>query len=114
MPPPPTVCAQRRAARENEPAVTEPLGPAPTTLSGDQLKAWADIVDTCPAGVLSKSDRIAVESCSKLLALDRIGKLDTAGARLLQSYLGKFAMTPADRSKVSVPKPEKKNAFNAL
>jgi hypothetical protein len=93
---------QRKRERENEPIVTEPIGDPPTTFTGDQLQAWNDIVNRCPKGVLTKADSIAVEGASRLLALERIGKASDAQGRRLDALLGKFGMTPSDRSKVSV------------
>jgi hypothetical protein len=95
---------ERRKDRKDEPVVTDPLGESPKTFTADQLQAWNDIVKMAPAGVLTKADTIAVENAARLLALERIGKASDAQGRRLDSLLGKFGMTPSERSKVSVPK----------
>jgi hypothetical protein len=102
----------RRADRENEPVVTEPLGEAPKTFTADQLQAWTDIVAQCPAGVLRKSDGIAVEEAARLLAMSRMGSAETADRRALHALIGKFGMTPSERSKVTAEgKPAKAGRF---
>ncbi len=96
----------RRRERENEPQVTEPIGDPPEFRTPEELQAWIDIVTWCPKGVLFQPDRIAVERMARILALDRQGRASDAQGRALDALLGKFAMTPADRSKVQVHKPK--------
>jgi hypothetical protein len=107
---------QRARSRENEPIVVEPLGDAPKTFTGDKLEAWKDIVDTAPPGVLTKADRLAVEIAAGLLARHRIMPITGTDLSQLSAFLGKFGMTPSDRSKVSVAVPTKRtgNPFGQI
>jgi hypothetical protein len=96
----------RKRARANEPIVTAPLGDPPEGLTGDQLGCWKEIVTVAPAGVLRSSDRMAVEEAARILTKIRQGGASTEERRLFLNYLGRFGMTPSDRSKVSVDKPK--------
>jgi hypothetical protein len=102
---------QRMKARENEPTGLPELPAAPESFTADQKKAWTDIVDNCPAGVLKASDTIAVEIAARLLAQLRAGTLDAKLYGQLNGLLSKFGMNPADRSKVAVPPRASKNPF---
>lgn len=107
---------ERAAERENEPIVVEPLGDPPKSFEGDKLQAWNDIVSTAPSGVLTKADRLAVEIAAGLLARHRIMPITGTDLSQLAGFLGKFGMTPSERSKVSVAVPTKKpgNRFSNL
>lgn len=105
---------QRLKDRADEPLVLEPIGDPPATFTGDQLQAWNDIIGSAPGGVLTLADRLAVEGAARLLALDRIGKASDSQGRLLYALLGKFGMTPSDRSKVSAQKKAPSNPFSNL
>ena len=91
----------------------EALGEPPERLSEAERTAWAEISSTCSLGALIQSDRLAVEVAARLLAeLWETGqKFHTAKLRVLRSMLMSFDMTPSDRSKVSVAKPEAGNPF---
>lgn len=107
---------ERAKDRENEPQICEPIGNPPATFTADQLKAWKDIVTSAPAGVLTSADALAVENAARLLALERIGQNSDSQGRRLDALLGKFGMTPSERSKVSVSVPTKRtgNPFSSL
>jgi len=104
---------QRRKARANEPTGIPGLGDAPERLSEAERTAWAEISQTCAAGVLTQSDRLALELAACLLAelWDTKREFHNARRRLLHSMLASFGMTPSDRSRVSVAKPEAVNPF---
>ena len=97
----------RRQERKGEPVVTEPLGGPPKHLRAAQRRAWRDIADTAPAGVLTGADRIAVERCAVLLEESRRSPatFNAAKETRLNSYLSRFGMTPSDRSRVKVASP---------
>lgn len=105
--------AGRREDRANEPVVTAPVGDPPEDFTGAVLQAWNDINNWAPAGVLTIADRAAVESAARLLAGERDGTNTCPMGCRLDKLLGKFGMTPSDRSKVSVsiPAPKPNNPF---
>ena len=104
---------QRRKLRANEPVGIPGLGEPPERLGDAEKAAWGEIASTCAQGVLTQADRLAVEVAARLLAeLWETGqKFHNAKLRVLRSMLMSFGMTPSDRSKVSVPKPEAVNPF---
>lgn len=74
-----------------------------------ELKAlWIELTAQVLPGVAKYSDRIGFELLVKLTHKLRTDTLaNTAEMTQLISLLGRFAMTPADRSKVEVVKPPK-------
>ncbi|MDB5937533.1 MAG: hypothetical protein JWQ01_4877 [Massilia sp.] len=102
--------------RVDEPEPNGEIGDAPERFTEDERTAWAEIVGTCAAGVFCKSDRIAIEVASVLLAMFRADPAGIPGAKLarLDSLMARFGMTPSDRSKVSAPKPAAVNPFAAM
>ena len=79
-----------------------PLSDAPPHLGGAVLHAWNEIARYAPRDVLTDSDRISLEVAANLLAQFRADPAEFPAAKLvrLEALLGKFGMTPADRSKV--------------
>jgi len=104
----------RMKLRENEAIPKAALGNPPKHLSKDERKCWRELTGMAPYGVVSDCDAWEVEIASCLMAEYRRSRLDIPAARLnlLHSILGRFGFTPADRSRVSVPKPEEKNPFD--
>lgn len=103
---------QRR--RDNEPEVREPLGSPPEGLSEAEGRAWHEIALYAPVGVLTQADRLTMELACTLIAeyrADRSGFAAQKYARL-QSLLGSFGMTPSDRSKLSIEKPDSENRWS--
>ena len=107
---------QRRKLRANEPKPETAIGLPPDRLDVQDKAAWDEIVSQCCPGVLTGSDRLVVELAARLLAeLWETGRdFHNAKLRVLRSMLMSFGMTPADRSKVSVPPKEAINPFAAL
>lgn len=131
-------------ARPTEPKDARELGSPPSRLSAEVVAYWNEIVSMVPAGILTYWDRWAVELAARLMQkatrqpkpdlldelLDAIKSgtlsVDDASALLkpdgitaaelntLRSLLAAFGMTPADRSKLSVPKEKPKNRFAEL
>jgi hypothetical protein len=94
--------------RLNEPTSTRPLGSPPKYLSKEQKKIWKETAKRLPPGVALESDRDAFEMMVRLTHSLRSGLPMMAAERsTLISLWSRFAMTPADRSRVSVDKPEK-------
>jgi len=95
--------------RREEPNVDSELGPPPEHFDDARCAAWAEVVDMAPEGVLTKSDRIAIEMLSDLLVRYRASmtpagdKFTSADRRDLLAILARFGMTAADRSRVAAP-----------
>jgi len=103
---------KRYADRADEPVDNRPLGPPPTTLPAPQRAAWGEIERLAPWLVFA--DRLAVEVAVRLLVFVRsagIGYASPAYLSRLQAALGALGLTPADRSKVSMPARKPGNAF---
>lgn len=102
--------------RPDEPVPTAGIGPAPAALKPAHKAIWDEIVAICPPGVLGNSDRIALEALVRLLHDFRTNFDEFPGSRMSQlvSLMGRFGLTPSDRSKVIVPKAKGKNPFGDL
>ena len=85
----------------------------PANLTTDQKRAWQRIVKIAPAGVLQCSDEIMIELASCLLAEFQSdpGEMPTARLLRLETQLGKFGLSPADRARIGVEK-SPANAFD--
>ena len=99
--------------RENEPANINPLGKAPDYLNKDEIKFWKILeVESIP-GVLGEADRQSVAIAAKLLAITHSDEgASSAQINQLTKLLSQFGMTPADRSKISIPGKKQKNIFD--
>ena len=104
---------ERLKERENEPENVNPLGSPPMYLSDDEIKFWEIIEKESIPGVLGEADRQSVALAAKLLAIVW-GDEGASSAQInqLTKLLSQFGMTPADRSKISIPGQKKKNAFD--
>jgi hypothetical protein len=102
--------------RPSEPVPTGGIGPAPSALPAKLRVIWDEVVAICPPGVLGNSDRIALEALVRLLNEFRTDYAEFSGARMSQlvSLMGRFGLTPSDRSKIVVPKGKEKNPFANL
>ena len=93
--------------RPNEPTVDRPIGSPPTAMTKEEKKVWKELVkQSCP-GVLMESDRLVFAVLVKLATRFYANeKLMVGETNQLIALSSKFAMNPADRSKVSVEKPK--------
>jgi hypothetical protein len=101
--------------RPNEPITDRPIGDPPESFTKEQRKVWRDLVkQSCP-GVLMESDRlmfsVLVKLAAKFYANEPMMAAETTQMITLSS---KFAMNPADRSKVSVEKPKSSSLTSFL
>jgi hypothetical protein len=111
---------KRMHERENEAIDERPLGSPPKLLNKHQKSAWQEIVNHCIQGVLSRSDRLAVEEAARLLVTCRhldeedgvIIRPSNGERQLLIKYLSAFGMTPSDRSKIHIPVLKPKSVFD--
>jgi len=136
--------AYRKNPSRRRPPAPEPAGPLgdpPERLQGEARMFWYEIVNALAAGVLTCADRWCVELAAMTMAkavripdpavvleLARAAELSAeetktqirqqamTGAHwtLLRSLLGAMGMTPADRSKLSIPAEKPKNKFEDL
>ena len=107
----------RKKKRAGEPIVSTPIGAPPKHLKPDAKKAWKEIVDKAPDGVLTSADELSVEMASLLIAKMRknMSELVPAEMTRLQSLLGHFGMTPSHRAGMNIPKPDDDiNPFDEL
>ncbi|MCW7542004.1 hypothetical protein OOT46_29845 [Aquabacterium sp. A7-Y] len=106
----------RGRARQNEPDSNGDVGEPPASMDEEVKACWREIMSLTHPGVVCKADRLALEMAAHLLhQLRQANWLMPPG--LLTRYetlIGKFGMTPADRSKVSAPKKEDDNPFANL
>lgn len=105
---------ERMKERADEPKPKSPLGSAPRHLNDAARKCWNEIKRLAPEGVFGNCDRWAVEIAAVLMAEFREMPLEMPAARLarLDALLGRFGMTPADRSKVTALPSPKKSRFD--
>ncbi len=106
---------------QNQPEPTRGIGPADNGrhvngLNHNEQLIWDEIVGISYAGVLGEADRIALEMMCRLINEMRTNFADMTAAKITQlsGLLGRFGMTPSDRTKIVVPKNEKKNGFADL
>ena len=101
----------RLKARENEPDEKREIGSAPRGFTAAQKRAWRDFVGNAIPGTLGKSDRVIVETASRLLAEIRVSEPNAALYGQLTRTVALLGMTPTERSKLNVPAPTKRNRF---
>lgn len=111
--------ADRNKQRQNpdEPVPENGIGPAPDHLTEGERAIWDEVVSHMYAGVLGEADRMGLEVMVKLIHLMRTDFEGMTGAQLarLNGLLSQFGMTPADRTKISVPKDKDKgNPFEGM
>lgn len=106
---------KRYQGRKDEPVVNGPLGGPPDRLDPNQRAIWLEIQGELVEGVALASDRQSFELLVRLVDRCRRNDLDGAGLAMMGRLFVAFGMTPADRSRVSAPKPpSEENPFGAL
>ncbi len=87
------------------------LGQAPEHMMAECRAAWFEIETYALPGVLTASDRLMMEVLANLLAEYRLNPLMFPVSKYphLIGGLAKLGMSPADRQKIGVTKPEKKD-----
>lgn len=82
-----------------------PLGAPPKHFDARHKAAWAEFADEMPW--LSKSDRVLVETASRLrVGMQTNPEFPIGGYAQLRMCLSAMGGTPADRTKVSAPEEE--------
>ena len=94
--------------RPDEPTSSRPIGSPPACLSKAEKVVWKQLAKQALPGVLMQSDRLM------FAVMVRLANQFYTGAPMMAAELAqlitlssKFAMNPADRSKVSVEQPKK-------
>ena len=103
---------ERLRMRQTEPVNDNSIGDPPDNLNKPEKAIWSRIVAESIAGVLGQADRIAVELACKLYVRVDGGTATGVDYNQLIKLLSQFGMTPADRSKISISKPEGKGEFD--
>jgi len=100
----------------NEPVPVRGIGPCHDSLSEYEAEVWDEVVGISYAGVLGEADRIALEMMCRLIAEMRLNFKDMTAAKITQlsQLLGRFGMTPSDRTKIVIPKKENANPFGDM
>lgn len=107
----------RKAARSGEPVPVSDIDATPPPHFDEyQGKVYLEVLSQIPPRVATVSDKIIVEVTAVLLARFRTDSdFKTADLGLLMKNLSQLGMTPADRSKISVPDaPKKGNPFKKV
>ena len=100
--------------RDDEPVCLECVGAAPDRLTHYQVEAWDYLVESAEAGALTKMDRAYLKLCAMALAsvwywnqsggADGANPLSPHSLKSVGDMLGKLGMTPAERSRVVIPR----------
>lgn len=100
--------------KRTDAADDRPLGAAPTHLTDAVRACWDEIASQATPGVLAQSDRISVEIASVVLTKVRDGSAKGGDFALLANLLGRFGMSPADRSRVQAVKAKTPSVWDDL
>lgn len=100
----------------DQPMPSRGIGPAHETLTEYQQAIWDEVVSISYRGVLGEADRIALEMMCRLIAEMRnsFDQMTAAKITQLSALIGRFGMTPSDRTKIVIPKSKNKNAFEGM
>lgn len=106
---------KRGRARAHEAQPVEEIGEPPAFLTAEQRAVWRQIVEDCAHGVLTRADRLAVETAAMLIAQQRTPDGLTAAERTnLTKLMGEMGLTPRARAYVKTrPEGEMFNPFAA-
>jgi hypothetical protein len=106
---------QRKRARAGEPIATGETGCPPVHFDEPLSAIWYEIIGVVPAGVLTAADRILLELTCTLIQGLRTQTSERGDKALLKSCLASLGMSPAERSRISVPRqPEVLDELAAL
>lgn len=106
----------RHGPRDAEPEVFLPLGDPPAGWNAGAKTLWHELAAQVPAGVATGCDRTMFEVLIRLVAKMREGPdvMTPALAAQIRTACAVFGMTPADRSRVMVPRLPAGNPFAEL
>jgi phage terminase small subunit len=93
--------------RPHEPKSDRPLGKPPKWMSDEEKEVWQELSDQALPGVIKESDRNLFALLVRLTAKMQSNEALRVGEMAVLISLGsRFAMTPADRCKVTVEQPK--------
>lgn len=97
----------RRPFNENEIAVDEPIGPAPKAITGIKRGIWNELCDAAPFGILTKADRILLETLTRLIFImrEQPERFNSAVASQIRTALACLAMEPSARTRFTSMRP---------
>lgn len=100
----------------DQPVPVRGIGPAHNSLNEYEQNIWDEVVGISYAGVLGEADRIALEMMCRLIAEMRLDFVEMTAAKITQlsGLVGRFGMTPSDRTKIVIPKGTKQNDFEGM
>ena len=100
----------------NEPVPARGIGPSHKSLSAAEQLIWDEVVGISYRGVLGEADRIALEMMCRLIHEMRTDFEEMTAAKITQlsQLLGRFGMTPSDRTKIVIPKEQNTNPFDGM
>lgn len=109
---------KRNKTRMNpdEPTPSRGIGPSHDSLNEYEQEIWDEVVGISYRGVLGEADRIALEMMCRLIAEMRLDFAEMTAAKITQlsQLLGRFGMTPSDRTKIVIPKEQNTNPFDGM
>ena len=109
---------KRNKTRMNpdEPVPARGIGSPNKNLTAYEQEIWDEIVGISYRGVLGEADRIALEIMCRLVAEMRLNYAEFTAAKITQlsQLIGRFGMTPSDRTKIVIPKEKNANAFEGM
>jgi phage terminase small subunit len=105
----------RKLERANEPTTDRPIGDPPEYLTKAERKVWRELVkQSCP-GVLKEPDRLMFAMLVGLATkFQNREKMVIAETNQMITLSSKFALNPADRSRVQVAAAPKSNLQSFL
>lgn len=95
----------RKADRQGEPRPADPLGVCPARIKGPAKAAWNELREQ--GFWLTSADAFMIEIAADLMAMHRANAIDNPARSLLVGTLAKLGFGPSERSKLSLPGPEK-------
>ena len=102
--------------RKDVPKSRLPLGEPPDDMTDGEQSCWFELSALSLPGVLTGADRIGLEMLAALLREYRDDRRGFAGVKhnAMVSLLGRFGMTPSDRTKLGVENNKDENPFARL
>ena len=92
----------RYGGRGEVPTSGTAFGYCPKHLSPSQRDIWKELVSLAPRGLLTASDRMAVELAVRLIERSRAGGQKASEVAVLVTLMARLGMTPSDRQRLQI------------